>query len=42
MLNASGYYLVAGERRSRAAKLAGLTKIPAIIVDFNDQQMKEV
>ncbi|MBW1241409.1 MAG: ParB/RepB/Spo0J family partition protein [Spiroplasma poulsonii] len=38
----SGYYLVAGERRSRAAKLAGLTKIPAIIVDFNDQQMKEV
>lgn len=38
----NGYYLVAGERRSRAAKLAGLTKIPAIIVDFNDQQMKEV
>lgn len=38
----NGYYLVAGERRSRAAKLAGLTTIPAIIVDFNDQQMKEV
>ncbi|MFU0251794.1 ParB/RepB/Spo0J family partition protein [Spiroplasma sp. Moj] len=38
----NGYYLVAGERRSRAAKLAGLTTIPAIVVDFNDQQMKEV
>ncbi|AXF95871.1 ParB/RepB/Spo0J family partition protein [Spiroplasma phoeniceum] len=38
----NGYYLVAGERRSRAAKLAGLTTIPAIFVDFNDQQMKEV
>ncbi len=38
----NGYYLVAGERRSRAAKLARLTTIPAIVVDFNDQQMKEV
>ncbi|WP_425380227.1 ParB/RepB/Spo0J family partition protein [Spiroplasma endosymbiont of Stenodema calcarata] len=38
----NGYYLVAGERRSRAAKLVGLTKIPAIVVNFNDQQMKEV
>ncbi|WP_374695975.1 ParB/RepB/Spo0J family partition protein [Spiroplasma endosymbiont of Polydrusus formosus] len=38
----NGYYLVAGERRSRAAKIAGLTKIQAIVVDFNDQQMKEV
>lgn len=38
----NGYYLVAGERRIRAAKLAGLTTIPTIVVDFNDQQMKEV
>ncbi|AGM24743.1 ParB/RepB/Spo0J family partition protein [Spiroplasma chrysopicola] len=38
----NGYYLVAGERRVRAARLANLTKLPAIIVDFNDQQMKEV
>ena len=38
----NGYYLVAGERRTRAAKLAGLTTVPAIIVDFDDQQMKEV
>ncbi|AHF57357.1 ParB/RepB/Spo0J family partition protein [Spiroplasma eriocheiris] len=38
----NGYYLVAGERRTRAAKLAGLTTVPAIVVDFDDQQMKEV
>ncbi len=32
-----GYFLIAGERRFRAAKLAGLTKIPALIKDFNDR-----
>lgn len=37
-----GYELVAGERRLRASKLAGLKNIPAIIVDFNDQQMMEI
>ena len=37
-----GYDLVAGERRTKAAKLAGLTKIPAIIKDFTDQQMLEL
>jgi len=30
------YELVAGERRLRAAAMAGLTEIPAIIVDVND------
>ncbi len=37
-----GYDLVAGERRTKAAKLAGLTVIPAIIKDFTDQQMMEI
>ena len=38
----SGYELVAGERRLRASRLAGKKTIPAIIVDFNDQQMMEI
>jgi len=38
----SGYELVAGERRLRASKMAGKKDIPAIIVDFNDQQMMEI
>ena len=37
-----GYELVAGERRTKAAKIAGLTKVPAIIKDFNDQEMMEL
>jgi len=37
-----GYELVAGERRLRATKLAGLKEIPAIVVDFDDQQMMEI
>ena len=37
-----GYELVAGERRTKAAKLAGFTKIPAIIRDFDDEQMMEI
>lgn len=37
-----GYEIVAGERRYRAAKIAELTEIPAIIVDFSDQQMMEI
>ena len=37
-----GYYIVAGERRARASKLAGLTKIPAILRDFTDEQMMEI
>lgn len=38
----SGYELIAGERRFRASKLAGLDSINAIIVDFNDEQMMEI
>lgn len=37
-----GYELVAGERRTKASKLAGLKTIPAIIKDFNDLQMMEL
>ena len=37
-----GYEIIAGERRVKASKLAGLTEIPAIIRDFNDTQMMEI
>jgi ParB family chromosome partitioning protein len=35
------YQLVAGERRLRAAREAGLQNVPVTIVDFNDQQILE-
>lgn len=37
-----GYEIIAGERRVKASRLAGLTEIPAIIRDFNDQEMMEI
>ncbi len=32
------YYIIAGERRFLAARMAGLSKIPALIRDYNEQQ----
>lgn len=37
-----GYNIIAGERRAKASKLAGLTSIPAIIKDFSDDEMMQV
>ena len=40
--NEEGYYLVAGERRWRAAQLAGLEKIPSIIQEMAPEKMMEL
>lgn len=37
-----GYDLVAGERRVKASKMAGMETIPAIIKDFSDDMMREI
>ena len=37
-----GYDLIAGERRLRASKIAGLTKIPAIVKECTDDEMLEI
>ena len=36
------YMIVAGERRFRASKLAGLKVIPAIVKNYTEQQIKEI
>ena len=39
----SGYYqIIAGERRWRAARLASLSEIPAIIIEADDRKVKEL
>ena len=37
-----GYDLVAGERRVKASRLAGMETIPAIVKDFSDEMMREI
>lgn len=37
----AGYQLVAGERRWRAAQQAGLDRVPALLHDYDDQEMME-
>src|SRR5260370_4617046 len=36
------FELIAGERRLRAAKLAGLSDVPAIVQDYADERMLEI
>ena len=38
----TGYQIVAGERRWRAARLAGLTEVPVIIKELSDKQVMEL
>lgn len=44
LLRAKGdkYEIIAGERRWRAAKIAGLTVVPAVIKELNDQETLEI
>mgnify|MGYP005804202663 CR=1 FL=1 len=45
VLNDNGdgtYLIIAGERRYRASKIAGLKEVPAIIKNYTDKQIKEI
>lgn len=36
------YMIIAGERRYRAAKMAGLTEVPVIIKDYDEKEIQEI
>lgn len=44
IVNKSGdrFMIIAGERRFRASRIAGLSKIPAIVKTYNERQIKEI
>ena len=44
IVNKSGdrYMIIAGERRFRASKIAGLEKVPVIVKNYNERQIKEI
>ncbi len=44
IVNKSGdrYMIIAGERRFRASKLAGLNTVPVIVKNYNERQIKEI
>lgn len=44
IVNKSGdrFMIIAGERRFRASKIAGLTSVPVIIKTYNERQIKEI
>ena len=37
-----GYQIIAGERRWRASRMAGLTEVPVVIKELNDKEMMEI
>ena len=44
IVNKSGdrYMIIAGERRFRASKIAGLSKVPVIVKNYSERQIKEI
>ena len=36
------YMIIAGERRYRAAKMAGLESIPAVVKDYTEREIREI